>query len=240
MKTEIFHRFETLYGLGIRSKILCKILGKKYFGLNGIDAKISKILSYRNGFFVELGAYDGIRQSNTKHLELYKGWKGILIEPHRKTYQKLKKNRAKRNKFWNVACVNSEYTENSINLAFAGLMTSAIHPSNELPDQKAHLISAKRHLKSQESIHIFSAEARTLNHVLKCSSAPSVIDFLSIDVEGSEILVLEGITFNEYSFKYILVETHSYSKLAEYLEPRGYVLFQKLSDIDFLFRKAKP
>ena len=54
---------------------------KQYFGLNKLDKKVLKYLNYNRGFFVELGANDGISQSNTLHFEKYKNWKGILIEP---------------------------------------------------------------------------------------------------------------------------------------------------------------
>ena len=49
--------------------------------LNYIDDKLEKYLDFRNGFFVEAGAYDGVDQSNTYYLEKEKGWNGILIEP---------------------------------------------------------------------------------------------------------------------------------------------------------------
>lgn len=40
-----------------------------YFGLNELDRKIEKYMDYDNGFYVELGANDGIRQSNTYYFE---------------------------------------------------------------------------------------------------------------------------------------------------------------------------
>ena len=46
------------------------------FGLNEIDKKIHRYLDYNSGYFVELGANDGISQSNTLFLERSKRWKG--------------------------------------------------------------------------------------------------------------------------------------------------------------------
>ena len=46
-----------------------------------------------NGFFIELGAYDGILSSNTAFFEKYKKWKGFLIEPLKDKYQECVKNR---------------------------------------------------------------------------------------------------------------------------------------------------
>ena len=63
------------------AKLKLKKSEKKYFGLNQIDKKIENYLNYDNGFYVELGANDGIQQSNTFFFEKYRGWKGVLIEP---------------------------------------------------------------------------------------------------------------------------------------------------------------
>jgi hypothetical protein len=49
----------------------------------------------------------------------------------------------------------------------------------------------------------------TLNDVLIQHRAPAVIDYLSIDTEGSEFLILQSIDFDHWSFKVITVE-HNY------------------------------
>ena len=46
------------------------ILFKNYdASINGINKKLDKYLNFRDGFFVELGANDGLSQSNTLYLE---------------------------------------------------------------------------------------------------------------------------------------------------------------------------
>ena len=57
-----------------------------------------------DGIFVELGAIDGIRYSNSKFFEDYLGFTGILIEPTRK-YNNLIINRPK--------CKNYNYAINN-------------------------------------------------------------------------------------------------------------------------------
>jgi len=54
---------------------------RKYYGLNKIDKKLLKYINYSNGFFIELGANDGLAQSNTIFFEKFRNWHGILIEP---------------------------------------------------------------------------------------------------------------------------------------------------------------
>jgi len=41
----------------------------RYFALNDLDKKIERYLDFDNGFFVELGANDGVNQSNTLFFE---------------------------------------------------------------------------------------------------------------------------------------------------------------------------
>jgi hypothetical protein len=50
--------------------------------------------SKRNGFFVELGACDGLYLSNSLYFERSLGWKGILIEPNDNYFAQLQRNRA--------------------------------------------------------------------------------------------------------------------------------------------------
>ena len=56
----------------------------------GHDTYIAhKYLENRSvGFFVELGALDGLRHSNTKWFE-ERGWLGVCIEPHPLLYERL-------------------------------------------------------------------------------------------------------------------------------------------------------
>lgn len=49
--------------------------------LNGLDEKLAPYLNFKGGIFIEAGANNGIRQSNTYYLEAVRGWKGILVEP---------------------------------------------------------------------------------------------------------------------------------------------------------------
>ena len=67
----------------------------KYVSINNLDKKIECYLNFDNGYFVELGANDGISQSNSYYFEKYRGWKGVLVEPIPHNYLKCLKNRSK-------------------------------------------------------------------------------------------------------------------------------------------------
>ena len=119
-----------------------KLKKKKYFGRNKIDAKLLEYLNYENGFFVELGANDGLRESNSYYFEKNLNWKGILIEPVSKNFEKCKKNRSYKNFFFNTACVSFSYTKKTVDLIFSDLMTVPINLESDnkiFPEKHAKL-----------------------------------------------------------------------------------------------------
>ena len=73
-----------------------------------LQNKLNEIMNKRNGFFIELGANDGLKQSNTAFFEKEMGWNGILIEPSLEGYEKCKINR-KNSICLNYACVSNDY-----------------------------------------------------------------------------------------------------------------------------------
>jgi FkbM family methyltransferase len=205
---------------------------KKYFGLNKLDEKILKYLNYDKGFFVELGANDGISQSNTLHFERYKNWKGILIEPIKFKYDRCVNIRSKKNIFFNCACVSKDYSKKRINLIYSDLRSVTID-SNNLVVPTQHINSDD--LNIYQTHKEYSVEARTLNSLFIESECPKIMDFLSLDTEGYEIEILKGIDFKEYRFKYMLIESRDIEVLDNFLKKKSYQLIDKLSKHDFLF-----
>ena len=91
-------------------------------------------------------------------------------------------------------------------------------------------------LEKNEDNFNFGAIAKQLNNILSKVNAPKIIDFLSLDVEGSEIEVLKGINHNEYRFKFICIESRDIQKINNYLTINNYLLIEQLSPIDYLFK----
>ena len=56
------------------------VRASNYKALNDLDKKIEKYLPGRNGFFIEAGANNGIKQSNSYYFAKTLGWRGILVE----------------------------------------------------------------------------------------------------------------------------------------------------------------
>src|SRR5579872_2283862 len=67
-----------------------------YFSQRGQDKFLHEEIfkGKKSGFFIEIGAHDGISFSNTYYFEKYFGWTGICIEPNADIFNKLKENRS--------------------------------------------------------------------------------------------------------------------------------------------------
>ena len=70
----------------------------------------------------------------------------------------------------------------------------------------------------------YSVLTVSLNDLLADHEAPETIDYLSIDTEGNEFEVLEGLDFKKYKFGAISVEVNGQEKKISHLLGRnGYV-----------------
>lgn len=166
----------------------------------GQDVAVLDFYNYKeNGYFVEIGASDGITLSNTYFLEKSYKWKGICVEPIPEMYEKCKQNRS---------CITS-------NLA-------VYHTSN----QKVNFDIAENSLLSGISEHIdcykdaveknkttIQVNTISLLDLLIQNNAPSHIDYLSLDTEGTEYEILKPFDFNQFTFGLIDVEHN-------FIEPR--------------------
>ena len=202
-----------------------------YTALNGLDKKIEKYLNYKNGYYIEMGANDGINQSNTRFLEKKYNWRGILIEPSEK-FILLKKNRSKKNIFSDVACCSFKNRGKSIKFAYYNLMTLALNLKNDVDIEK-HKMNAK---KFSNSSYEFIKKGIPLNDLLSKNNTPIIIDFFSLDVEGVELEVLQGINHRSYKFKYLLIEVRNFNRINTFLLKKNYILLNKLTKKDYLYR----
>jgi FkbM family methyltransferase len=164
-----------------------KLFGKSLFRDHRLEQPlVAEFLDSKEGFFVEVGAFDPVNNSQTFHLENL-GWKGICVEPVPAFAEKIRKNR--KATVFEAACVSREFAGNTVELNVDGELTSAVRKSRE-----------------GQTIHV---PAMTLDSILQSSRADRV-DFLSIDVEGMEVEVLRGLSFDRYRPKLVLIENHGY------------------------------
>jgi len=142
----------------------------------------------REGFFVEVGANDPEKWSQTFHLEQL-GWRGMVVEPQPDLAAALRARR--RATVCAVACSAPENAGRTMTLHLAG-----IHSSFD-PQLK---VAAVRPAGSVE------VPLTTLDQLLADNGAPTPLDFLAVDVEGHEIEVLRGFDFARWRPRLMLIE----------------------------------
>jgi FkbM family methyltransferase len=191
---------------------------EQFPALNGLDRKMLPYLPQRGGVFIEVGANDGVSQSNTWFLETYRDWRGLLIEPLPDLAALAKKFR--KTPVANVALGSMEADGSSLDLISSDLVTKV--------DSGASAGSGKR----------VTVPVRALSRLLD-EHGIMAVDFFSLDVEGYELPVLQGIDFNRHLPQFILVETSKFDEVSAFLQDR-YELREKLSYHDYLFQARSP
>jgi FkbM family methyltransferase len=211
---------------------------KGFFGLYQLEKRLLPHIHTREGTFVELGASDGLNQSNTAWLEANRGWRGILIEPIPEVYEQCVRNRPLATVV-NCACVSDDYSEPTVEMVYAGLM-SIVRGARSSEETDEAWISLGEELQ-QVTRYTCIVPARTLTSVLDEHDVRR-IDFLSLDVEGYEREVLQGFDVDRFRPRHVLVEESRPDGVGEYLTNHGY---RKVADVargrltaDVLYERA--
>jgi FkbM family methyltransferase len=171
-----------------------------------------------NGFFVEFGATNGISLSNSYMLEQNFAWKGILAEPAFMWHKALKINRP--DSYIETSCVWKESGHKLMFNQVDVLSTIDLYSNKDY------------HSTRRENGERYEVETISLSDLLKKYHAPNIIDYLSIDTEGSELDILEAFfkSNDEYQIKIITCE-HNHTpyrqKIYELLTTYGYERINK-------------
>ena len=166
----------------------------------------------KRGFFVEFGATNGISLSNTWLMETEFQWTGILAEPAKCWHADLRNNRTAKietNCIWSKSHEQFEFRETDV---------PELSTLQDFSKNDRH--SSKRMRGSSYTVNTIS-----LNDLLEKHNAPEVIDYLSIDTEGSEFVILNSVDFNRFKFKVITVEhnfTNAREQIFNLLTSKGY------------------
>ena len=205
---------------------------KKSYGLDELDWKLEKHLDFNHGFFIEAGANNGIKQSNTLYFEKYRQWRGLLIEPVPELATQCKKNRP-RCIIENAALVPCGFSEKKIEMRYCDLMSQVKGAMKSTADEIEHINRGCK-VQNIETRSVF-APARTLGAIIEEHNI-SHIDLLSLDVEGYELQALQGLDLTRHKPEFILVEARFRAEIDEYLESH-YCVYAELSHHDILYRR---
>ena len=165
---------------------------KKYYSFSGVDIVIENIFrNKKNGIYIDVGCQHPIKNNNT-YLLNKKGWKGINIDLDKDNID--------------LFNLSRPYDEN-VNIAISNktgetdlFFYHKKSPINTIDKKISEYQDAK-------VTQIKKIKTDTLNNIISASKYNnSKFNFLSIDVEGHELQVLQGLDFNRYSPDVIVVE----------------------------------
>ena len=165
------------------------------------------------GFYLDIGANDGFDLSNTFLLEKNYGWKGICVEPVPNKFNDLKALR-KNSICINRAVCNVPNSTVTFNIPECSLLAGIVE-------------HVDKHVDTLNVEHQVQVETITLYDLLRENNAPAMIDYFSLDTEGSEFEILKSNNYDEYNFGLIHLE-HNFiepkrTQMHDFLLDRGYI-----------------
>jgi len=182
-----------------------------------MDNEDTAVLDYfkekKNGFYVDVGCYHPIHRSNT-HLLHKQDWKGVNIDTSEFSIDLFNHARPK-DLNYHFAISN----KNEIIKLFYQKELSQLSTTER--DQAETVFQGN--IKEKE-IHAF-----TLDEILNRNKYKDTkIDFLDIDVEGADLKVLEGLSFDKFKPELVCVEIHEkeikQSAIYKFLADKNYEL----------------
>lgn len=192
---------------------------------------------FKNGFFMDIGAHDGISINNTLYFENNNNWSGINIEPIPEVFNKLCINRpnsinincavSNEDGFADFVC-NDGYTEmlSGLHKNYDPRHINRINIENKIMKGTSKLIKVP--VKRIETI----CDENNIKH----------IHYLSIDVEGAEFDVIKSINFDKVFIDIIDFENNYEDvslPIVKYLESKGYIIIYKYNDIFMINLKSQ-
>jgi FkbM family methyltransferase len=190
---------------------------------------LNTLNSKKNGYFVEIGAHNGVDLSNTYMFEKYYNWNGMCIEANPHTYNDLIKNRK-------CVCVNAlldsgNYTK-SLNCIGEMSFISNENNSSFVKKLEDNLVS------NNIKYDVIKQNTCSLESVFNSYDVPDIIDYMSIDIEGMEYDVLKVFPFSKYHINTLTVEhnaphygVHYREKLRDLLENNNFTFVKGNDDI---------
>ena len=214
----------------------------KWFSQCGQDKFVAENLFNlkENGNFVEVGAHDGVALSNTWVLERYLSWSGVCIEPSSRSTDIV--NRRKKSKVFNY-CASPRRFENQLVRLREYVNREISHTIFEDLYDPPHY-AKKIETKGKEYWDRLK-KCKTLDSILVESDIKNDIDYISIDTQGSEWMIMEDFTFDKWNVKVLTIANDMYvggekkrnrKKIKSLMEDNGYKL-ERVFTLNELDRK---
>jgi FkbM family methyltransferase len=184
----------------------------------------------RSGYYVEVGAFNGVDLSNTCFFEQV-GWSGVLIEPHPGLAEQCRRDRPRAAVFACAVVPPGGPATVELEVSDGAELYSSLKMGH---GQHQHILRETGGL----AIHRVAVEARTLDSILEEAGAPAGIDFVTIDVEGHEEGVLRGFDLARWRPRVVILERNGAilpPGIARLMTRNGYVYGLRTGVNDWYF-----
>lgn len=149
------------------------------------------------GFFIEIGGHDGITGSNTLFYEKFRNWDGICIEASPRLFEMMKMSRS-------VECLNLALSNFNGESAFMEITNGPHQMSGLTADLVPNVLETLKTSADFEGREI-TVPVMTFEKLARERDLKKV-DYFSIDVEGAEIKLLQGIDFDFTDIRVMSIE----------------------------------
>ena len=221
LKSKISYRIYLYYNLYIRHK---GFLQRKRYSQWGEDEFIDQYFKDKEkGIYLDIGCFNPFMYSNTCLL-YNRGWSGINIDINQTSIDLF--NIARPKDFNICTTINDEKK------LFEVFLDDPFSPVNTL-DKKFYKNLGKSFSTNEK---ILPVESKSIDEVINLSGIKKDIDFINIDVEGSDYKILTQININKLKPKLISIETHNtegsesenFQQIHEYLSENKFTIYKRV------------
>lgn len=194
-----------------------------FFSQSGQDAWLERHVfkGKRDGVFVEIGGYDGVTGSNCLFFELMRGWSGFLVEPSPTFFPQAQAVRR-------CACHQVALSGGEGEAEFLEIREGLTQMGGLVENYDDGLRSRVEEDERYQG-DVISVPTRTLASLLD-EAGYTQVDYVSLDVEGAEMAVLEGLDFDKYRITAWTIENNrgDVGVIPKFMQSKGYQRVERL------------
>lgn len=214
-------------------KLRCMLSAQaRHFSQFGQDWFVDQRLlrGKRDGVFVDIGGYDGVTGSNTLFFELFRSWRGLVVEADPEQADQARAVRR-------CPCLNVAVGAERGEAEFLKVTSGYRQMSGLRNSYDAGTLERVRQ-NPEHAEEILTVEMLPLADIL-ADHGFDTVDYLSLDVEGAELTILNAFPFDAIEVDVWSIENNRHNpEIPRLMQAQGYDLVEFLG-VDEVYRRAR-
>ena len=221
LKSKFTYKLYLYYNLFIRHKCF---ISRKHYSQWGEDLAINKYFqSQKKGFYFDIGCYHPFTLNNTLLLHK-KGWHGINIDINPTSIDLFNISRPNDTNI----CTTIDDKKRQFKMFFDGPFSSVNTLNKSFYDE-----AKSTYFKNKK---ILTVQSKTIDEIIRMSGHHGPIDFINIDVEGSDFDILKQLNLGKFKVKLVAIETHhvdgskvkNLNSIVNYLNSNNFSIYERI------------